>query len=210
MTDELRLAGDRMMGWHVLHHDYRLWNGDNRRVTIGTTISALEVLHDPDRPIKVCRHGMHACHNILGCLQYSSSYIYCRVLVEGDIETKDDKFAGRQRTVLKWTSYIDGQDAIEEFKTYILSEAALFREKFPQKAYTIIDSQMRVSRASTNLFWIWKLCKDISWRGGESPKESASCEESQEVMRKYSRKLSSFVIQRLSEKDAKYGTSFRS
>ena len=84
-----------MKAWHFLPENKKLRYADNRIVVPNETYRCPN-----DRPIELCRNGMHGSVNIMDALSYAPGPIVCRVNITGGLKIGDDKIAGRERNVL--------------------------------------------------------------------------------------------------------------
>lgn len=85
----------KRLGWHFLPANMKLGYSDNRKAEVGKTLSVLD-----SGKIECCYNGMHASEKISQAASYGKGPVLCRVEVSGDIETKGNKFAGRNRKIL--------------------------------------------------------------------------------------------------------------
>jgi hypothetical protein len=91
-------------GWHFLPEDLKLDYGDGRKVEVGKKLSIGANISP-----SACVSGMHASDKISQAASFNKGPVLCRVLVEGDIDTDNNKFCGRSRTVL-WMKRITADD----------------------------------------------------------------------------------------------------
>ena len=82
-----------MKAWHFLADNRLLKYGDRRLVEVGKT-------YESKGQIILCKNGMHGSVKVTDALKYAPGPILCRVEIEGNLEERDDKIAGRRRTVL--------------------------------------------------------------------------------------------------------------
>lgn len=85
---------DRRLGWHFLNSDGTLENEDGRSPKVGKRLKMKTRMDFDGNMILAPAHifvqwGMHASERILDALRYKTR---SSVLVEGDIQTGDDKF----------------------------------------------------------------------------------------------------------------------
>lgn len=181
-----QVSDHNMLGWHILGPSKSLRYGDLRIVTLGDRLETLR-----DDPIGVCNNGMHASSRIIDCLLYSPHTVFCRVLVENEIITTDDKFAGRYRTVLKWTTQTDGTNAIEQFRNYLLDRARRIVTKLEARQNHVDFFASIANQRGYSNEVVWKLAHSLSF-------PASSPLTSELAMSSYSRVLSRYVIPLLS------------
>ena len=83
-----------MKAWHFLGTDQRLRYGDNRQVELGQTYTVPQ-----DRPLELCKYGLHASKRILDALPYAPGPIVCRVELVGQRIDSYDKSVAYTRRV---------------------------------------------------------------------------------------------------------------
>ena len=99
---------EQWIGWHFLDKSKRLAYGDERLVVSGETLSVPE-----DKPLVLCKYGMHASLNPLDALKLAPSFtIICRVELLGERIDGDNKSVARSRRVL-WMA--DASDTVKAF-----------------------------------------------------------------------------------------------
>ena len=88
---------DRYLGWHFLAKDRRLQYGDGRQIVKGRTLRVSE-----DKPLALCKYGLHASPTVIDALSYAPGPILCRVELIGSRLDGDDKSVAYQRRVIAW------------------------------------------------------------------------------------------------------------
>jgi hypothetical protein len=86
---------DKKLGWHFLPADMKLGYGDNRKAAVGQTLSLTN-----KSKVDCCYNGLHASEKIHNAASFGKGPVLCRVEVSGEINTKGNKFCGRNRKVL--------------------------------------------------------------------------------------------------------------
>lgn len=84
-----------VLAWHFVREDRALNYGDERRVEVGKTLS-----YEGTMPPRCCSFGMHASKKISHAANFCVGPWMCRVRITGEIDTRKDKLAGRNREVL--------------------------------------------------------------------------------------------------------------
>ena len=93
--------------WHFLAADRRLRYDDGREVKPGSVLTVPD-----DRPLELCRYGMHASRDPLDALAYAPGPVVCRVTLAGDILHGDDKSVAHERRAI-WMA--DAEDTLRQF-----------------------------------------------------------------------------------------------
>ena len=88
---------DRWLGWHFLPADRRLQYGDGRKIVKGRTLRVSE-----DRPLVLCKYGLHASPTVHEAIEYAPGSILCRVELIGPRLDGNDKSVAYQRRVIAW------------------------------------------------------------------------------------------------------------
>lgn len=96
-----------MLGWHFVKNDRRLGYDDNRIVKAGRTYKVSR-----DKPLSLCKYGLHASKRCIDALKYSPGPVVCRVELLGEIRHDTDKSVAYERSVL-WT--LDAEMILHEF-----------------------------------------------------------------------------------------------
>lgn len=96
-----------MLGWHFVKNDRRLGYDDNRIVKAGRTYKVSR-----DKPLSLCKYGLHASKRCIDALKYSPGSVVCRVELLGEIRHDTDKSVAYERSVL-WT--LDAEMILHEF-----------------------------------------------------------------------------------------------
>jgi len=157
---------EEWFGWHFLPSDGRLYgnghlpDGGRIKVEVGKTLKVKP-------PLRICKHGFHACRRALDALQYAPDMprlLACYVRLSGEIlePDGDDKSCATERTVL-WM--IDATEVLHEFSCWC-AERALQRANINDKrlwgaiaakrawmAGEITDEEVAIARAAGWAAW---------------------------------------------------------
>ena len=113
---------DSVLAWHFLSSDRhtRRELGYPRPILVEVGQSLTE-----DRPLKMCKVGLHASVRALDALQYAPGPVVCRVRLEGEVLYDKDKLCASERTVL---AMADASAVLHEFACWCADEA-LYAER---------------------------------------------------------------------------------
>ena len=120
-----------MKGWHFLQENRRLRYGSKEIVEVGGVYRC-------EGPITLCRNGMHASKRAIDALGYAPGPVVCRVDLTVDIVTGNDKFAGRERRVLKM---VDATAILHEFGCRCAEDALALIDKPDPRSVAAIQAK---------------------------------------------------------------------
>jgi hypothetical protein len=128
--------------WYFAAKDRRLRYNDGRKARVGVT-------HTVDRPIRLCKNGLHASERALDALKLGAGPVAFRVELSGDTDKGSDKIAARSRKYV--AGGIDVTDTLAEFACCCAEAALLIAEHDDPRSWGAIEATRAYMRGEIEI-----------------------------------------------------------
>ena len=115
--------------------------------------------------VEICSSGLHASKRLIDALQYAPGHTLCRVNCSDIVETQNDKFVCRERTIL-WR--IDGKEILCKFARMCVLDVAHLWDAPPVVVQFLKTGNEEIRIAA------WTAARDAAWDAARAAARDAA------------------------------------